>query len=151
MRMPSFSAFSSLLGPMFSPARMKLVFLEMLPTFFASVFLDQFFVFVAGMAGKDAADDDGLALQFVSVVGQILFSGSQLQAGLLQAFDQGTVFLVGEIQPDALGYLLSDFVHMDQIIKCGLCEGINGSKGFGNFLGDGFSHKTDARAKSTLS
>ena len=108
---------------------------------------DKCLVFVARVAGKYAADDDGLAQQFVSVVGQILFSGSQLQAGQLQAFDQGTVFLVGEIQPDALGYLLSDFVHMDQIIKCGLCEGINGSKGFGNFLGDGFSHKTDAQGE----
>ena len=38
MRMPSFFAFSSLAGPMFSPAKIKLVLDEMLPTFLPPFF-----------------------------------------------------------------------------------------------------------------
>ena len=151
MRMPSFSAFSSLLGPMFSPARMKLVFLEMLPTFLPPCFsISSLYSSREWRAKTPLMTMDWPCS--LSVWSDRSFSpAASCQAGLLQAFDQGTVFLVGEIQPDALGYLLSDFVHMDQIIKCGLCEGINGSKGFGNFLATVSPTKRMPRAKSTLS
>ena len=38
MAIPNFCAFSNLLGPMLSPAKIKLVFEEMLPTFFPPCF-----------------------------------------------------------------------------------------------------------------
>ena len=102
------------------------------------------FVFVTGVLGKDTADDDALASEFVGALDAFVHHDLHLQTCLLEACHEGAALLIGKEAKDALSYLLAYLVDGDELVEGGTFQAIHRAEGAGKFLGYGLTHEANA-------
>ena len=99
------------------------------------------------MVGEYAADDDGLARQFVGVSAEVFFCPVELQTVRFQPFHQLSVDRIGEVGYNALRYFFTDFIDVFQLFEVCVFQLFDVRKGLGYFLGNRFSHEAYAQCK----